>query len=212
VSKAILYDLGIAVSAVSLWITPLNVTRALGYSLSIVFSGRAYYTGICLLSKQRKDDEKQAIMYEAETDFYDQLLGTNIDAALEVRTLEVENRMLQRMIPLMAQKTHLEKQLQNVHPIHPEMTDEDRERAARSAINDVFVNTETKSDRTSQISEEVIREKFPEQLDSTSWKAILKALQNGADKSEIVKDVLGCNDSDKALGTAYFEYLKSKFL
>ena len=211
-SKAILYDLGIAVTSITLWLTPHPVSRALGYSLSIVFSGRAYYTGICLLSKEKKEDEKEAITYEAETDFYDQLLGTNIDAALEIRTLEVENRMLARMIPLLHQKTQLEKQLQSAHPIHPEMTDEDRERAARSAIDNAFVSTEKKSDHIQQISEEAVREKFPEQLDSTSWKAILKALQNGADKAEIVNDVLGCNDNNKALGNAYFEYLNTKFL
>jgi uncharacterized protein (DUF433 family) len=211
-TKPILYDLGIAMGAVTLWLTPVNVTRALGYSISLIFSGRAYYTGICLLSKERKDDEKEGITYEAEVEFYDQLLGTNIEAALELKSLEVENRMLERMIPLMKQKTQLEKQLQTVYPVHPEMSDEEKEQAARAAIDDAFVGGEIKSDRTSQISEEDIRQKFPEQLDSASWKAILKALQAGASKDEIVKDVLGCSAESMRLGLAYYESLKEKFL
>jgi len=211
-TKPILYDLGIAMGAVTLWLTPVNVTRALGYSISLIFSGRAYYTGICLLSKERKNDEKEGITYEAEVEFYDQLLGTNIEAALELKSLEVENRMLERMIPLMKQKTQLEKQLQTVYPVHPELSDEEREQAAKAAIDDAFVGGETKSDRTSQVSEENIREKFPEQLDSTSWKAILKALQAGATRDEIVKDVLGCSEQSMRLGVAYYDLLKGMFL
>jgi uncharacterized protein (DUF433 family) len=210
--KPILYDLGIALGAVTLWLTPADLTRAMGYSISLLFSGRAYYTGICLLSKERKDDEKEGITYEAEVEFYDQLLGTNIEAALELKSLEVENRMIERMIPLMKQKTELEKQLHRVCPVHPEMTDADREQAAKAAIDDAFVGDETKSDRTSQISEEDIGQKFPEQLDSASWKAILKALQAGATKNEIVKDVLGCSAESMRLGLAYYESLKEKFL
>ena len=211
-SKVILYDLGVSLGAITLWFTPFDITRATGYSLSLIFSARAYYSGVMLLADERKLDEKQAIKYEAETDFYDQLLGTNIDAALEVKALEVENRMLERMIPLMAQKTELEKQLHRVCPVHPEMTDADREQAAKAAIDDAFIGDEIKSDRTSQISEDDIRQKFPEQLDSASWKAILKALQGGASKDEIVKDVLGCNEQSMRLGLAYFELLKGMFL
>jgi dsDNA-binding SOS-regulon protein len=210
-TKPILYDLGIAMGAMTLWLTPLDLTRALGYTVSLLFSGRAYYTGICLLSKERKADEKAAIAYEAETDFYDQLLGTNIEAVLEIKALEVENKMIERMLPLMAQKTQLERQLQAIRPIHPELSDEEREQAAKSAIDDVFVGDGTKSDRTSQITEEDIRKQFPEELDSPSWKAILKALQAGVEKEQIVKDVLGCSSQSQVLGLAYLEYLKRKF-
>ncbi len=209
--KPILYDLGIAMGAITLWLAPADVTRALGYTISLLFSGRAYYTGICLLSKEKKSDEKEGIAYEAEVDFYDQILGTNIEAALEVKSLEVENRMLERMIPLMAQKVQLERQLQSIHPPHPEMTDDERKQAAKAAIDDVFVG-ESRGNYPPEISEEDIRQKFPEQLDSASWKAILKALQAGATRDEIVKDVLGCNEQSMRLGLAYFERLKEKFL
>ena len=211
-TKPILYDLGIAGIAVTLWLTPADLTRALGYTISLLFSSRAYYTGICLLSKERKEDEKEGITYEAEVEFYDQLLGTNIEAALEIKALEVENKMLERMLPLMAQKTQLERQLQAVRPLHPELSDEEREEAAKAAINDAFGEAKTKCDRTSQISEEDIRKKFPEELDSASWKAILKALQSGAGKEQIVQEVLGCSGQAMLLGLAYLDYLKEKFL
>lgn len=211
-TKPILYDLGISLSAITLWLTPFDASRLLGYSISIVFAGDAYYRGITLLSKERKEDEKQAIAYEAETDFYDQLLGSNIEAELEVRALQVENRMLARMIPLMQQKTHLERQLQQVTPLHPEMSEEDREEAARSAIDSAFLETESRTKQSQQITEEDIRKHFPESMDSTSWKAILKALQSQATKAEIVRDVLGCSSATEQIGKAYFEFLKEKYL
>jgi dsDNA-binding SOS-regulon protein len=208
-TKAILYDLGISLGAVTLWFTPSDLSRAVGYTVSVFFSGRAYYSGVTLLSHERKNDEKEGIIYEAETDFYDQLLGTNIDAVLEVKALEVENRMLERMIPLMAQKTQLEKQLHRIQPLHPELSEEARQQAAKSAIDDAFVDAST--NHTAQVTEEDIRQQFPEHMDSTSWKAILKALNNGSSKSDIVKDVLGCNQASEALGKAYLEFLKRKF-
>ncbi len=71
-SKAILYDLGISFGAISLWLTPADITRAIGYSVSVVFSARAYYTGVSLLATERRKDEKEAISYEAELEIYEQ--------------------------------------------------------------------------------------------------------------------------------------------
>jgi hypothetical protein len=204
-SKQILYDLGIAVASVALWVTPFKETRAVGYSLSLIFSARAYYSGIILLNKERKNDEIEGIQYEASVDFYERLLESHIDSALEVASTNIETKTLEKLIPLIAYRTKLEQQVTSVHP---EMTDADREAAAKSAIDDVFVS-KSKND-CSEITEEDIRKQFPEELDTTSWKAILKALQTGATKNEIVKDVLGC--TDQRLGLAYYELLKGKFL
>lgn len=208
-SKQLLYDLGIAVASVTLWVTPFKETRAIGYSLSLIFSARAYYSGIVLLSKERKNDEIEGIQYEASVDFYERLLESHIDSALEVAATSIETKTLEKLIPLIAHRNKLEQQ---VSVVHPEMTDADREQAARAAIDDAFVEDETKSDRTSPISEEDIRKQFPEQLDSASWKAILKALQAGATKNEIVKDVLGCNEQSMQVGLIYLNWLKEKFL
>jgi hypothetical protein len=208
-AKPLLYDLAVATGAATLWFVPADFPRALGYTLSTFFSGRAYLTGVSILAKEEKEDERNAIAYEAETDFYDQLLGSNVEAEIELKTLEVENRMLRRMLPLLSQKTKLEEQLQLIQPQHPEVSEEEKARAAKTAIESAFEADSTNTN-ASGLSEEEIRKTFPESLDSTSWKAVLKALQSGCTKSEIIKDVFGC--SDHALGNAYFQLLKSKFL
>jgi hypothetical protein len=206
-TKPILYDLSIALGSISLWLTPWDITRAAGYSLSILFSGRAYYTGLMVLQTEKKNDEKEAIAYEADVDFYDQLLGTNVDAQLELKTLQIENAKLQQLIPLLQANQQLQQRLEKVQP-HPEMTEQVKEQAARQAIDNAFVGDK----KEAQIAEEDIRKHFPESMDATSWKAILKALQAGANKDEIVKDVLGSSSSNAEIGKAYYELLKGKFL
>jgi hypothetical protein len=206
-TKPILYDLSIALGSISLWLTPWDITRAAGYSLSILFSGRAYYTGLMVLQTEKKNDEKEAIAYEADVDFYDQLLGTNVDAQLELKILQIENAKLQQLIPLLQANQQLQQRLEKVQP-HPEMTEQVKEQAARQAIDNAFVGDK----KEAQIAEEDIRKHFPESMDATSWKAILKALQAGANKDEIVKDVLGTSSSNAEIGKAYYELLKGKFL
>ncbi len=49
-------------------------------------------------------------------------------------------------------------------------------------------------------------------MDDISWKAILKGLGSGSSRADIVKDVLGCNASQRGLGEAYFDYLKRKYM
>jgi hypothetical protein len=208
-TKPILYDLGIALGSISLWLTPWDITRAAGYSLSILFSGRAYYSGLMVLQAERKNDEKDAIAYEADVDFYDQLLGTNADAQLELRTLQVENAKLQQLIPLLQVNQQLQQQLEKIQPIHPEMTEQVREQAAKQAIDSAFVGDKKEA---TQITEEDIRKQFPESMDATSWKACAKAIAQGCSKDEIIKDVLGCSSSNADMGKAYFEMLKEKFL
>jgi hypothetical protein len=71
------------------------------------------------------------------------------------------------------------------------------------------------SDTVAAVTQETIdfRQHFPESLDGPSWKAILKAMGEGAGKDEIVKDVLGCNDQTREASLAYVEFLfKSKFI
>jgi hypothetical protein len=211
-AKAILYDLSIAGIAVTLWLTPNNLTRAIGYSVSLLFSGRAYYTGICLLNKERREDEKEAIAYEAEVDFYEQLVGTQIESELQVKSLEIENKLLQRLAPLLAMKSQLERQLSQVSPSHPEISEEEKQDAAKQAIESAFEGEKNQSDNSSVEPTEEMRKQFPEAMDAPSWKAILKALSNGASRDEIIKDVLGCSVHNAKLGGAYLDFLKQKFM
>lgn len=62
------------------------------------------------------------------------------------------------------------------------------------------------------VDEEVFRAVFPESMDNSSWKAVCKALGDGLNRADIVRDVLGCSDSQSELGSAYFDHLKARFL
>lgn len=194
-TKPILYDLGVSIGAISLWLVPADVVKMIGYSTSFVFAGDAYLRGLTLLSKERRTDEKTAIAYEAETDFYDQLLSQTTEAKLEIAALEVETRMLEKLIPLVERKNRLEQQISQVVP---RPSDE---------VSDV-VEPET----VVEAVEVDFRSVFPESMDSTSWRAICKGLGEGLGRSEIVKDILGCSNSQTGIGTAYFEFLKERFL
>lgn len=200
-TKAIAYDLGIAATAITLWLSPWDISRAIGYASSVAFSGRAYLTGISLIAKERRIDEKEAITYEAEVDFYEQLVGNHVDAELQVKSLEIENKLLQRLAPLLAIKHQLDRQLDicigkpmDELPDAPEADD----------VED--------SSEVLEIDAEEFRKVFPDALDNASWKAILKALGDGANRDEIVIDVLGCAADKKVLGQQYLEYLKRKYM
>ena len=52
------------------------------------------------------------------------------------------------------------------------------------------------------------RSSFPESMDSSSWKAIARALADGCTREEVIQNVLGKG----AASEQYFDYLKSKFL
>lgn len=188
-SKAILYDLGIAGVGITLWLTPLDISRAVGYSLSLLFSGHAYLTGISLIHQERKNDEKEGIAYEAETDFYERLLESHIDSQLEIIRTEIETNTLKKIIPYLTVKRQLE-----------------------SEFHQVDQNSSEVIEAEEDTSYEDMRLQFAEEMDGTYWKAILKALQEGVSREEIIKDVLGCNQSSEAIGREYFEYLKRKFL
>lgn len=211
-TKPILYDLGVSIGAISLWLVPVDALRVVGYSTSFIFAGDAYLRGLSLISKDRKSEEKQAIAYESDVDFYDQLLGQTNEAKLEIAALEVETRMLERLIPLVERKNRLESRLNQMTPQHPELTDEQREDAARVAIDSAFPKHDD-TPKTAEIDEEVIRKHFPEEMDSTYWKGICKALGSGLTRADIVKDVLGCSSGGQTdVGNAYFEMLKRRFL
>jgi hypothetical protein len=193
-----------------LWLTPADITRAIGYSVSVVFSARAYYTGVSLLATERRNDEKEAISYEAEVDFYEQLVGTQVESELQIKSLEIENKLLQRLAPLLAMKGQLERQLAQASP-HPEISEEEKQDAAKQAIESAF-EEKNQSDNSSVEPTEEMRKQFPEAMDATSWKAILKALGNGASREEVIKDVLGCGAHNVRLGSLYLDFLKQKFM
>lgn len=204
-SKSIAYDLGVAVGAITLWLTPWDVTRAVGYATSIVFSGRGYYTGICLLSRERRNDEAEAMNYDASLDFHERLL----ESAMELKVQQLENRFTEYLIPLVQRSQQLQKQLASIQPTHPEI---DPVQSAQRAIDEAFAEShndcETVPDSPG-LTQEDIRRKFPADLDQANWKAICKALASGNTRDEVIRDVLQC---EIQLGIAYLDLLKQKFM
>ena len=80
-------------------------------------------------------------------------------------------------------------------------------------LNALYEQTEENllpKDEVEETKPEVVdyRSQFPETMDSVSWGAIQKAIASGATREEIVKDVLGGGSQ----ASAYFDFLKSKFL
>jgi hypothetical protein len=213
-SKAVLYDLAIAGIAMGGWLIPgslnLDLVKALSISTSLAFSGRAYYTGLCLISKERRSEEKEGLVYEAEMELLDSSMSSLVENAIEIKALEFENKALAMMIPLVQENESLKRMLAREAPRHPEMSEEEKEQAAKNAVEDAFAEKQNSSDRPAPIPEEDIRKQFPETMDGTCWKAILKALNSGASRDEIVKDVLA--SSDAGVGRAYFDLLKNKFM
>lgn len=202
-SKAIVYDLGISLGAIGLWLVPVDAVRAVGYATSVVFSARGYYTGIMLLSKERKTDEIEAMNYDAATDFHERLL----ESSLEIKLQQLENRFTEYIIPIVSRKAVLEKELNRALAANIELSDEEREVAAKEAIESAFDSPASASDNP--LDEVEIRKHFPEANDLSNWKAVLKALQVGTTRNEIIKDVLVC---PKVIGEAYLALLLKKFM
>jgi hypothetical protein len=201
-TKAIAYDLGVAGIAITLWLAPWDIARAIGYASSVAFSGRAYLTGVSLIARERRNDEKEAITYEAEVDFYEQLVGNHVDAELQIKSLEIENKLLQRLAPLLAMKHQLDRQLDSsiVSQVDKNLDAVPTEEKALDGVSESKENPEQ------------FRERFPENMDATSWKAILKALANGATRKEIIADVLSCPSAEEKLGGQYLDYLKGRYM
>lgn len=213
-TTAVLPDLITATLSISLWFTPKHLAvadinigrlmRATGYSTSIVFFGKSYLTLFFNYSRFDASEKKAAIAEDIELELYE----FRKEQRLHIEKLKIEHESMKELQPIFVSMRSLEEESEPEN-VHPELTEEQRREAAKNAVEAAMAPTVVQS---SNISEEDIRKHFPESMDATSWKAICKALGNGASKDEITKDVLGCNDSTKEIGKAYLELLKSKFM
>lgn len=68
---------------------------------------------------------------------------------------------------------------------------------------------EVESSPESSDNDVTFRVQFPETMDGTYWKAIQRA--EGLTQEEIIRDVLGCSESQREIGAVYLEALKRKF-
>lgn len=213
-TTAVLPDLITAILSISLWFTPKQLAvadinigrlmRATGYSTSIVFFGKSYLTLFFNYSRFDASEKKQAIAEDIELELYE----FRREQRLHIEKLKIEHESMKELQPIFVSMRSLEEESEPKN-VHPELTEEQKREAAKNAVEAAMAPTVIQS---SSISEEDIRKHFPESMDATSWKAICKALGNGASKDEIARDVLGCNDSTKEIGKAYLELLKSKFM
>ncbi|NEP59925.1 MAG: hypothetical protein F6K31_23455 [Symploca sp. SIO2G7] len=70
------------------------------------------------------------------------------------------------------------------------------------------LNIEDDDEVVEDEGEPEFRRLFPEGLDTASWKACCKALEEGFSETEVVREVLGVSGADLETGMAYLEFLK----
>lgn len=207
-------ELVVASLVASLWFTPRDLAvgnvaigkllRAVGYSTSAVLFGKAYLLLILNEERFRTVQEKQLIDEATDIELYTFKKGAELDKA----KLEIKRELMEVASPHFQKMYELECEATPKPPEHPELSEQEKLSAARVAVEQALAPTAVQP----KFAEDDIRNYFPESADSTTWKAILKALQGGYTKQEIVTQVLGCNGTNQAIGEAYFDLLKSKFM
>lgn len=208
----VLPELVMASLSISLWFTPKQLLisdvdiskllKATGLATSTVMYAKAYLMLVCNWSKFETEEQKEEIDESINLELYEYRRA----GELAKKKLEIDHEILEATVPLVNRMAALEQSQ------HPELTEDQREELAKRAIESALTKPESAAIAPTIIQEQVFRSHFPEQLDQTSWKAILRALQSGASRDEIVKDVLGCNEATRDAGRAYFEFLKRKYL
>ncbi len=208
----VLPELVMATLSISLWFTPKDLLvadvdiskllKASGLASSTVLYAKSYLMLVCNWSKFESEEHKEDIQTSLELELYEYEQASQ----LAIKKMEIDKKVLAASVPLANEMAAIE------HKQHPELSEEQKQQAAFAAIESAFTAPTVVEVPETVISEEIIRKQFPESMDNPSWKAILKALQGGSNQSEIVRDVLGCNDTSRALGDAYYELLKKKFL
>jgi hypothetical protein len=153
--------------------------------------------------KFRTSQEKQLIDESVDMELYTYKRGAELDKV----KLQIKHEVMQVAAPHFQQMYQLELESSPKPDPHPELSEEQKFNAARNAVEAAIAPTVVQP----KFSEVELRQHFPESMDLTTWKGCLKALQSGHSKEEVVTDVLGCS-SNKDLGMAYFEFLKSRYL
>lgn len=209
----VLPELVVATLVASLWFAPKDLSlgnvavgkllRAVGYSTSAVLFGKAYLLLLLNEEKFRTNQEKQLIDESVDLELYTYRKGAELDKA----KLQIKHEVMQVAAPHFQQMYQLELESSPKPDEHPELTEEQKQSAAKNAIEQALAPTIIQP----KFSEEELRKHFPESMDLTTWKGCLKALQAGYSKDEVVNDVLSCK-SNKELGLAYFEFLKQRYL
>ncbi len=208
----VLPELVMASLSISLWFTPkellisgVDISRLLkasGLATSTVLYAKSYLMLVCNWNRFESDEQKEEIQETIELELFEYEQASH----LAIKKMEIDKRVLQASVPLANEMAAIEERQ------HPELSEEQKQQAARNAIESALTAPTVIEVPETVVSEEMFRKLFPEEMDNTSWKAILKAMQSGCEKEQIIKDVLGCNDANKAVGMAYLEFLKTRFM
>lgn len=181
-----------------------KLLRTTGYSTAIVLFGKSYMLLMLNEEKFRTVQEKALIDESVDLELYTYRKGAELDKA----KLQIKHEVMQVAAPHFQQMYQLELESAPKPDEHPELSEEQKLNGARAAIENALAPTVVQP----KYSEEDIRKEFPESADSTTWQAILRALQGGYSKQEIVAQILGCNSTNQAIGEAYFDLLKSRHM
>lgn len=208
----VLPELVMATLSISLWFTPKELViadvdisrllRASGLASSTVLYAKSYLMLVCNWNRFESEEQKEDIQHSIELELYEYEQASK----LAIKKMEIDKQVLAASVPLANEMAAIEQRQ------HPEMTEQEQKKQAIAAIESALTAPTVAEVPQTIIREEIIRKQFPESMDNASWKACLKALQGGSNQSEIVRDVLGCSDTSKAIGDAYYELLKRKFL
>lgn len=212
-TTAVLPDLLTATLAVSLWFAPKDLAiagtnvgrlmRSTGYASSMVFYAKAYLSLFFNYSKFQLAEQREAL----REDIALELEEFKQEQRLHIEKAKIEHQAMQELQPIFISMRSLEEESEPESNV-AELSEEEKQKAAKNAIEQALSPTVIQS----KYSEEEIRQHFPESGDSTCWSAICKALGSGYSKQEIVSQVLNCNGTNQAIGEAYFDLLKSRYM
>jgi hypothetical protein len=138
------------------------------------------------------------------------VINSEIDSELETIKATGKKQLLLERVKhklAMASKSQRLLFLDEMKSLIEEFGSPEEEMLEADELNALY--EEVESSPADSSDDVAFRSQFPESMDATYWKAIQKA--EGLTQEEIIRDVLGCAESQQEIGSAYLEALKRKF-
>lgn len=139
------------------------------------------------------------------SEFEDEVLRIKNEAKKELTLKRIKARFA------LANKSQQLLFLDEMKALMEEFGSVEQEMLEADEINALYAEAQGESEGNSPAptsSEESFRGQFPGAMDASSWKACLKAMGEGAEREEIIRDVLGGGEAARK----YFDFLKRKYL
>jgi hypothetical protein len=138
------------------------------------------------------------------------VINSEIDSELETIKATGKKQLLLERVKhklAMASKSQRLLFLDEMKSLIDEFGSPEEEMLEADELNALYEETESSPEDSGD--DVAFRSQFPESMDGTYWKAIQKA--DGLTQEEIIRDVLGCAESQEASGLTYLDFLKRKF-